>query len=87
MGKVVCIETVHLAATKKRGMVTVLKGRTYDSKDSVVKSAPYAFIPADQWADDSAVDVVHHAVEAATAAPGESRSVSKPAKAKADADA
>ena len=71
-------QTIHVGT--KDGTVTVVKGQRVDSKESYVKNAAAGvFVPVDDYlvANDP---VVHRAVEAATANPGETRSVHKPAK-------
>ena len=73
----VATETMHIGT--KDGMLTIVKGQRVDKKASYVKdAAPGKFILADDYvvANDP---VVHRAVEAATAAPGETRNVKKPA--------
>ena len=81
MPYVVATQTMHFGTAD--GTVTIAKGQRVDSKESYVKSAAAGvFVPADDYvvANDP---VVHRAVEAATAAPGETRAVVKPAKAAA----
>ena len=80
MPYVVATETMHVGTVN--GTVTIAKGQRVDSKESYVKNAVAGkFVPADDYvvANDP---VVHRAVEAATAAPGETRNVTKPAKKK-----
>lgn len=77
MPYVVATQTVHRAT--EDGTLTIVKGQRVDAKASYVKNAAYGvFVPADDYviANDP---VVHRAVEAATAAPGETRNVVKPA--------
>lgn len=78
MPEVVATQTIHVAT--KDGVVTVYKGQRVDTKADYVKNAePGMFVSADDAA--KAGDPVIHraAVEAATAVPGEARSVKKPA--------
>ena len=78
MPYVVATETMHVGTVN--GTVTIAKGQRVDSKESYVKNATAGkFVPADDYvvANDP---VVHRAVEAATANPGETRNVAKPAK-------
>ena len=78
MPEVVATQTVHLA-TKGGIPLTIVKGQRVDKKESYVKdAAPGVFVLADDYAIGHD-PVVHRAVEAATAAPGESRVVKKPA--------
>jgi hypothetical protein len=80
MPELVATQTIHLA-----GGVTIHKGQRVNKKDDYVKNAPAGlFVLADDAAK-AADPVVHRAVEAATAAPGETRAVKKPAKKKASA--
>ena len=81
---VICTETFH--APGKHGIVSFETGRSYKASLPAVKTYPQFFEAADVWAGSQAGEVVHAAVEAATAAPGETRTVKKPVKAKADAD-
>jgi len=77
MPYVVATQVLHLGT--KDGTLTIAKGQRVDSKASYVKNAAAGmFVPADDYvvANDP---VVHRAVEAATAAPGETRDVQKPA--------
>jgi hypothetical protein len=76
MAKVVATQTIHTATG------TIVKGQQVDAKAQIVKdAAPGLFVSADDYT--AAHDpVVHRAVEAATAAPGETRAVKKPAKKK-----
>ena len=79
MAKMYAKETTHIAT--KDGLVTVVKGQAYDSGSKIVKAAPDAFATSKDR--DTSYEVIeHHAVEAATAAPGETRAVQKPAKKK-----
>jgi hypothetical protein len=75
MAKMVATQVIHTPTG------TIVKGQQVDSKAKIVKdAAPGLFVSA---ADYTAAHdpVVHRAVvEAATAAPGETRSVKKPAK-------
>jgi hypothetical protein len=64
--------TKRVLVATKNGQARTQKGRIYDSKDALVKAAPGAFEPLEQW------NVTHTVVEAATAAPGETRTVTKP---------
>jgi hypothetical protein len=77
MAKVVATQVIHTATG------TIVKGQQVDSKAKIVKdSAPGVFVSAADFAGGFD-PVVHRAVvEAATAAPGETRSVKKPAKKK-----
>ncbi len=77
MAYVVATETMHIGTAD--GTVTIAKGQRVDSKESYVKTAAAGkFVPANDYvvANDP---VVHRAVEAATAAPDETRTVTKPA--------
>jgi hypothetical protein len=77
MAKMVATQTIH--AGTKAGTVTIVKGQRLDAKDPVVKNAPDGwFVTAEDYAAMHE-PVVHRAVEAATAAPGEARTVAKPA--------
>ena len=78
MPYVIATQTFHVGT--KDGTMSIVKGQRVDSKASYVKDAAAGiFVPADDYvvANDP---VVHRAVEAATANPGETRSVQKPAK-------
>ena len=78
MPYVVATQTMHFGSAD--GTVTIAKGQRVDSKASYVKNAAEGvFVAAADYvvANDP---VVHRAVEAATAAPGETRNVTKPAK-------
>ncbi len=78
MPEVVATQTIHLAT--KDGTVTVVKGQRVNQKEDWVKSAAAGvFVLADDYALGND-PVVHRAVEAATAAPGETRTVTKPKK-------
>ncbi len=59
---------------------TITKGQRLKTTEKIVKdAAPGMFVTADAAAK-SHDPVTHRAVEAATAAPGETRNVTKPAK-------
>ena len=78
MPYVVATQVLHLGT--KDGTLTIAKGQRVASKASYVKNAAAGmFVPADDYvvANDP---VVHRAVEAATANPGETRNVVKPVK-------
>ena len=76
MPEVVATQTIHRAT--KDGTVTIVKGQRVNKNESWVKNAaPGVFILADDYVK-TADPVVHRAVEAATAAPGETRNVKKP---------
>ncbi len=78
MAEVVATQTMHIAT--KTGTVTVVKGQRVNKNEPYVKNAaPGMFILADDYVK-AADPVIHRAVEAATAAPGETRNVVKPAK-------
>ena len=77
MPHVVAIQTIHVGT--KDGTVTIAKGQRVNTKESYVKNAPGMFVPVGEYIDAND-PVVHRAVEAATAAPGETRAVKKPAK-------
>ena len=80
MPQVVATQTVHRAT--KDGTVTIVKGqRVNRNKDYVKNAVSGVFVLADDAAK-AADPVEHRAVEAATAAPGETRSVRKPARKK-----
>ena len=71
---VVATQTFHTANG------TITKGQRVDTKAKIVKdAAPGMFVSADDAAK-SHDPVTHRAVEAATAAPGETRAVKKPVK-------
>lgn len=81
MPEVVATQTIHLAT--KDGTVTVVKGQRVNKNENYVKNAaPGMFVLADDYAIGND-PVVHRAVEAATAAPGETRDVKKPVAKKA----
>ena len=89
MPQVVATESFHFAP-KGQPMVSIVKGTVMDSKEAVVKANPGRFMDADQWLEKAAAPspVFHFPapiVEAATAAPGETRTVKKPAAKKAAA--
>ena len=69
-------------ATRK-GVVPVVEGRTYDKKHEGYRRRPDAFVPLEEWAEKQSRVFTY--VEAATAAPGETRTVKKPAVKKAAA--
>ncbi len=74
---VVATQTFHTANG------TITKGQRVNTNDKIVKdAAPGMFVSADDAAK-SHDPVTHRAVESATANPGETRSVKKPAKNKA----
>ncbi len=78
MPEVVATQTIHLATAD--GVLTIVKGQRVNKKEDYVKNAaPGMFVLADDYAIGND-PVVHRAVEAATAAPGETRNVKKPAK-------
>ena len=72
---VVATQTMHLA-----GGVTITKGQRVNTKEKIVKDAAPGMFVTDADAAKSHEPVVHRAVEAATAAPGETRNVTKPAR-------
>ncbi len=74
MAFVVATQTIHTANG------TIVKGQRVNTKEAVVKDAAPGLFVSDAVAAESYEPVVHRAVEAATAAPGETRSVKKPAK-------
>jgi hypothetical protein len=78
MGQVVARESFHYLT--KTGPETIQRGQTLDSKHAAVKANPGRFVPAAEWLDKAAspVPVFHFPVEQATAAPGETRTVTKP---------
>lgn len=76
MAYMVATETFH-AATKK-GITSIQEGQTLPDSDPLVKANPSKFVPAESWLEGQSR--VHSYVEAATAAPGETRTVKKPAK-------
>ncbi len=83
MPQVVATQTFHVGTAN--GTVSIVKGQRVDAKASYVKDAPAGwFVKADDYvvANDP---VTHRAVEAATAAPGETRAVQKPPVTKAAA--
>ncbi len=71
MAQVMCTKRVLIGL--KEGNVRTKPGRIYDAKDAVVKAAPHAFEPLEEWEHAQTL------VEQATAAPGETRTVKKPA--------
>ena len=75
MAYVVATQTIHLA-----GGVSIVKGQRVNTKEAVVKNAAAGLFVSDAVAAESYEPVTHRAVESATAAPGETRSVVKPAK-------
>ncbi len=78
MPEVVATQTIHVG-TKDGTVMTIVNGQRVNTNKSYVKNAaPGMFVPAADYviANDP---VVHRAVEAATAAPGETRAVTKPA--------
>ena len=74
MAFVVATQTIHTANG------TIVKGQRVNTKEAVVKNAAAGLFVSDAVAAESYEPVVHRAVEAATAAPGETRNVTKPAK-------
>ena len=62
----------------------VVLGRFYDPAHPLVKAVPALFCSVEEWAEKNrgGVPSVAVAVEQATAAPGETRTVTKPAKVK-----
>jgi hypothetical protein len=63
------------------GSVVVHKGESYDERDPLVLDFPGSFVTAEEWATGNQKHrVVHSGVEAATAAPGEKRTVTRPKK-------
>lgn len=76
MGKVVAKES-FFHFTKKGGMSPIKEGQAVDEKHPAVKANPDKFVTADDWVDGASR--VFSYVEAATAAPGETRTVKKPA--------
>ncbi len=77
MAFVVATQTIHTANG------TIVKGQRVNTKEQIVKDAAPGLFVSDAVAAESYEPVVHRAVEAATAAPGETRTVTKPAKATA----
>ncbi len=76
MAYVIATQTVHVGTAD--GTLSIVKGQRVDAKESYVKNAATGvFVVADDYvvANDP---VVHRAVEAATANPGETRNVTKP---------
>lgn len=61
----------------KKGRVPIKEGQTVKDSDPVVKANPAKFKALDEWAEGQSR--VFSYVEAATAAPGETRTVIKPA--------
>ncbi len=76
MAYVVATQTIHTANG------TIVKGQRVNTKEKIVKDAAPGLFVSDAVAAESYEPVVHRAVEAATAAPGETRNVTKPAKKK-----
>ena len=74
MAFVVATQTIHTATG------TIVKGQRVNTKEDVVKNAAAGLFVSDAVAAESYEPVVHRAVEAATAAPGETRNVAKPAR-------
>ncbi len=77
MAFVVATQTIHTANG------TIVKGQRVNTKEDVVKNAAVGLFVSDAVAAQSHEPVVHRAVEAATSAPGETRTVTKPVKASA----
>ncbi len=75
MAYVVATQTIHTANG------TIVKGQRVNTKEQIVKDAAVGLFVSDAVAAESYEPVVHRAVEAATANPGETRTVAKPAKA------
>ena len=71
----VATETFHIAARKGRPQ-TIQEGQTVPANDKIVAANPSKFVPVEEWALGQSR--VHSYVEAATAAPGETRDVKKP---------
>ena len=75
MAYMVATETFAVAQKKGRPRM-IQEGQTVAASDKVVKANPKKFVPIEEWAEGQSR--VHSFVEAATAAPGEARSVKKP---------
>jgi hypothetical protein len=69
--QMVCTEVIHTVGNR-----TVERGAFVDSKDKVVKNCRSAFVTVEEWAAEHGGPPV---VEQATAAPGETRAIKKPA--------
>jgi len=72
MAFVVATQTIHTATG------TIVKGQRVNTKEDVVKNAAAGWFVSDAVAAESYEPVIHRAVEAATANPGETRNVQKP---------
>ena len=78
MAEVVATQTIHIGTEEGMPTLTIVKGQRVDKKEPYVKNAqPGMFVLADDYVVGND-PVVHRAVEAATAAPGETRNVTKP---------
>ena len=77
MAYVVATQTIHTANG------SIVKGQRVKTTEKVVKDAAPGLFVSDAVAAESYEPVVHRAVEAATANPGETRTVSKPVKKRA----
>ena len=77
MPLVVCSKSARTPAGR------IMEGYFYDAESPLVKAAPSHFVTVKEWGEKHRGDRprVHRPVEAATAAPGETRAVKKPAKA------
>ena len=73
MAFVVATQTIHTANG------TIVKGQRVKTTEKIVKDAAAGLFVSAAVAAESYEPVVHRAVEAATAAPGETRNVVKPA--------
>ncbi len=72
MPYVVATQVIHTANG------TIVKGQRVNTKEKIVKDAAAGLFVSVAVAAESFEPVVHRAVEAATAAPGETRNVTKP---------
>ena len=72
MAYVVATQTIHTANG------TIVKGQRVKTTEKIVKDAAAGLFVSDAVAAESFEPVVHRAVEAATANPGETRNVTKP---------
>ena len=81
MPLVVCNKSARTGAGR------IMEGYFYDAASPLVKAAPSHFVSVEEWGERHRGDKprVHRPVEAATAAPGETRDVKKPAKKKSAA--
>ena len=68
-------KVVHVRNPKTGNLETITAGLTLDEKNPLVKAHRWAFVTSDELVADEPVTFGPAEVEAATAAPGEKRSV------------